>query len=319
MVNLNLLLGLGLVAAAVGLASLDAAEPRLTFDRQAERVTITVAGEPFAKYVFSDKEVARPYFCDVHAAGGIPVTRRHPPVEGTDQTDHAMMHPGLWLAFGDLGGADFWRNKGRVEHVEFVEAPRVEQDRGRFVVKNRYVSDTRTLCSEVCWYTVAVRPAGILLLCESTFTAQVPFAFGDQEEMGFGVRLASPLRVRGGNGRILSSEGHTNEKGVWGRTAAWCDYSGTIDGKQVGLTLIPHPENFRPSWFHVRDYGLMVANPFGQNAFTREAKSRIEITPEKPFSLGFAVLIHASPADKPLNLEAATKDALSQFEKQMAR
>ena len=31
-----------------------------------------------------------------------------------DLDDHPTMHPGLWLAFGDINGADFWRNKGRV-------------------------------------------------------------------------------------------------------------------------------------------------------------------------------------------------------------
>ena len=28
------------------------------------------------------------------------------------------------------------------------------------------------------------------------------------------------------------------------------------------------PENFRASWFHSRDYGLIVANPFGKKAMT---------------------------------------------------
>ena len=71
--------------------------------------------------------ILRPYFCNVHAPGGIQVTRNHPPVAGQDATDHDTMHPGLWLAFGDINGQDFWRNKGRIEHVRFTEPPKVEE------------------------------------------------------------------------------------------------------------------------------------------------------------------------------------------------
>ena len=46
-----------------------------------------------------------------HPAGE--VTRTHPPGDG-DATDHATMHPGVWLAFGNISGEDFWRNKARI-------------------------------------------------------------------------------------------------------------------------------------------------------------------------------------------------------------
>ena len=48
------------------------------------------------------------------------------------------MHPGLWLAFGDVGGADFWRTKGAVQHVGFVGKPEATRDGGTFAVRNRY-------------------------------------------------------------------------------------------------------------------------------------------------------------------------------------
>jgi hypothetical protein len=35
----------------------------------------------------------------------------------------------------------------------------------------------------------------------------------------------------------------------------------TIDGRQVGLVLMPSPSNFRRSWFHVRATGLSCGNP----------------------------------------------------------
>ena len=56
---------------------------------------------------------------------------------------------------------------------------------------------------------------------------------------------------------------------------------------------MPHPDNFRESWFHVRDYGLMVANPFGQNAFTGKEKSRIAVKPGEKLRLRFGIWIHS--------------------------
>src|SRR5205823_922437 len=136
------------------------------------------------------------------------VTRNHPPVKGQDPTDHATMHPGLWLAFGDLCGADDWRNRASVHHERFVEPPKGGDGKGTFAVSNDYLSESGTLlCRETCRYTVVVREGGYLLVCQSEFTPGAgDLTFGDQEEMGLGVRLATPFTVKRG-GALLDSEG----------------------------------------------------------------------------------------------------------------
>ena len=55
---------------------------------------------------------------------------------------------------------------------------------------------------------------------------------------------------------------------TWGKRADWCDYYGPVEGKTVGIAIFDHPQNPRhPTWWHVRDYGLFAANPFGQHDF----------------------------------------------------
>jgi hypothetical protein len=125
--------------------------------------------------------------------------------------------------------------------------------------------------------------------------------------MGLGVRVATPLRVKDAGGEIRTSTRRRNEKEAWGKQAKWCDYSGTVDGRRVGITLMPHPDNFRASWFHVRDYGLMVANPFGQNAFTRGEKSRVEVKPGEKLQLRFGVWIHSGTAQSKEEIETSYK------------
>lgn len=283
-----------------------ARSPAIAFERREGRLEIAIDGRPFATYVHQDERIARPFFANVHAPSGHRATRRHPPVDGDGLTDHATMHPGIWLSFGDISGADFWRNRARVEHVEFVEEPSVDGSRARFAVRNRYSSGDKLVCTEIARYEVHVRPEGYLLVWDSEFSnSEQSFAFGDQEEMGLGVRVDSPLSVQSGTGRILSAEGDRDEKGVGGKQSAWCDYSGTIEGQRVGVLLMPHPENFRKSWFHARDYGLLTANPFGRNAFTRGERSRIVVKPGETLRLRFGVLIHSGRAEKAFDPKAA--------------
>lgn len=98
--------------------------------------------------------------------------------------------------------------------------------------------------------------------------------FGDTKEGGMlTVRVASALDVPRG-GRITNAYGGIDEAETWGKTAHWCDYSGQVDGKDVGITVMDHPDSFRyPTYWHVRNYGLMAANPFALNDYTNGAKN----------------------------------------------
>ena len=134
--------GLALLACATALPAADL--PAVSFRVGPKQVEITVGGRPVGAYVFRDGAIPRPYFAHLRAPGGAQVTRNHPPVRGKDATDHADFHPGLWLAFGDLGGTDFWRNKGLVRHAGFIEPPQGGAGRGSFAVRNVYEADGRT-------------------------------------------------------------------------------------------------------------------------------------------------------------------------------
>ncbi|MBN1421659.1 MAG: PmoA family protein [Planctomycetes bacterium] len=273
---------------------------------------ISVRGEPFATYVFRDPEISRPYFARVRARGGVQVTRNHPPREG-DPQDHATFHPGIWLAFGDLSGHDSWRLKARVESDGIVEGPDAGEDRASFTVRNRYLTTDgeAVACMETCRYTFADRPAGILLVADSRFVSdRAPFRFGDQEEMGLGIRVATSIAVKTGEGgRILDAAGRVNEKGVWGKSAEWIDYAGPIGDRFAGMMIVPDPANFRPCWFHARDYGFIAANPFGRKALAGGETSRVAVEKGETFRLRFAVLVHASASAADFDAKAAYEDA----------
>jgi len=273
------------------------------FAAEPGRVQVSIGNQVIATYVYQDNKTLRPFFEHLKTPSGIQVTRNRPPVAGKDPVDHPDMHPGLWLAFGELSDHDFWRNKGpRVVHERFAAEPAGRGDRGSFAVVNRYEVDDKPICRETATYTVIARPNGLLILWDSTFKAEGDGQwFGSQEEMGLGVRVATPITVKGGNGRIQNSAGAVNEKGTWGKAADWCDYSGVIDRKRVGVTLMSDPAigPARKPWFHSRDYGVVVANSFGPRA---GAPDKLPLQADKPLRMRFAVFVHESPEDAPIDL-----------------
>jgi hypothetical protein len=127
--------------------------------------------------------------------------------------------------------------------------------------------------------------------------------------MGLGIRIATPLTVKQG-GRILTSDGDKNEKQVRGKQAKWCDYAGSSERGRAGLTVMPHPKNFRPCWYHARDYGLVVANPFGRKALTGGEKSAVVVKKGETLRLRFGLLFHGDAAGKPAVIEEAYKEYL---------
>jgi hypothetical protein len=300
-------------------AAAEADSKPVAFTEGDGRLTVAVDGLPIAVYCYKDARITRPFFTHVRAPNGMQVTRHHPPIEGQDLVDHDTFHPGIWMSFGDISGSDYWRIMAPVRHVKFVERPKGGDGKGTFAVRNKYLDQkdpSKVVCEEVARYTFLTRPEGYLIIWDSTFSSDKEFAFGDQEEMGLGFRVATPLRVEKksegdlppGNGTIVDSEGRKNGDEVWGNSADWCDYSGTIAGQHVGITLFCHPKNFRPSWFHARDYGLLEANPFGRQAFGKGDKSSVAIKPGETMRLRYGVLLHAGqPGSKP-DLKSAYTD-----------
>jgi hypothetical protein len=267
---------------------------------EADRLVLAHSGKPVGEFVFRDARILRPYFANLHTPDGVPVTRTHPPVAGVDATDHDTMHPGLWLAFGSLGGVDFWRNQGRLEHARFAVPPSTPGP-GRplaFVTEHSLQApDGRTLGWLTNRMELRARPGAWEIEWDATFwSGTEELVFGDQEEMGLGARVATALTEKNG-GRITSSTGGTGARGTWGQPAAWCDYSGVVDGRPAGITLIPHPDNFRPSWWHNRDYGVFVANPFGRAAMKQGEPSRVTVRRGEPFRLRFTAVLHGRRAE----------------------
>jgi len=270
------------------------ADAPLGAEHKPDRLIFKQGDQPIGEFVFADANIRRPFFANIRAPGGIPLTRAWPPVAGVDPADHADMHPGLWLAFGDISGQDFWRNEATIQHEAFSEPPAWKEDRLEFATQSSLIaSDGSRMATMRCDFALSPKGPELHLTWAAAITPEIDgFYFGDQEEMGFGARMATPLIEKNG-GLITSSAGLKTANDTWGQPAGWCDYSGTIDGIHVGAKIIPDPANFRASWWHNRDYGLIVANPFGRAAMKQGQESRIEVKKGETMRLKFAVIMYA--------------------------
>ncbi len=265
----------------------------LKAEQQSDRVVLSYKSSPLMHFVFKDNDILRPYIAHVKTLSGNQVTRNHPPIAGTDPVDHPTMHPGIWLAFGVLNDQDFWRNKASVVHQSFIQAPEVQDNQVRFVTESLMLDqDGKSLCKLDTDIRCLVGPAYWTVIWQARFHGHTQdLRFGDQEEMGFGARVATALSEKKG-GLIVNSAGEKTAKDTWGKRAEWCDYSGTIDNRKLGITLMTSSTNDRFSLWHNRDYGLFVANPFGRKTMKYGEASEHKIAVGQEYRLCFGACIH---------------------------
>ena len=285
-----------------------AADSTVGFKFVPGQLQITIDGKEFATYVFSHPKVARPFFASVKSPAGIQATRNFPPVQGVDDVDHDTLHPGIWHSFGDISGRDYWRNKCKTEHELFSEAPQGGPGKGTFTVRNYYQDDKgNRKVLEVCSYTILARPGYTLLIQDSTFSSEEEdFYFGDQEELGIGIRVNTKMAERYG-GTMVNADGLKGAKACWSQASAWIDYSGVVDGTRVGMAIMPDPANFRPSWFHARDYGVIVANPFGRKSMEKGEADKTWVKKGQQFRYRNGIAIHSGAEGTPADVGAIYK------------
>jgi putative heme-binding domain-containing protein len=264
-----------------------------------DNLVITDGGQPVATYVFKDAQTLRPHLRNLFAPGGARVTRNHPPA-ADEPSDHATMHPGVWFAFGSINGEDFWRNKARIEHERFIEPPSVKDDRLTFATTNRLITAAgQALAVQLLRVSIARRTDSYLVTCETTLRSDThDLVFGEQEEMGFGIRLATPLIEKNG-GKIVNGEGRISAKQTWGQVSDYCSYWHVINDRAIGAAIFTVPTNPQRSWWHTRDYGLMVANPFGKRVLPAGSDGNLSVKRGDALTMRFGLLLFNAPGGVP--------------------
>jgi hypothetical protein len=282
--------------------------PRVGLSDNGRQVDVHVGGELFTSYHY-DPGYARPFLYPLIGPYGQGITRNYPMVEDVpgEKHDHRH-HRSLYTAFGEVNDVDDWsegEGHGRIVHRAFgaLESGAVY---ARVVAENDWVShegapvvaETRDMWF---WHTPA---RGRVVDYAVTFRAgDQPVTFGDTKEGGIlSVRVATSMDVASKlGGQITNAYGGIDEAETWGKPAPWCDYSGPVGGRVVGIAVLDHPGNLRhPTQWHVRDYGLMTANCFGWSYYQNDKSvdGSHTMAPHAELCFRYRVYVHAGRAER---------------------
>jgi hypothetical protein len=279
-------------------AGMGAARAGVVFEPGEGRVVVKLDGELLTELRY--QEGPKPFFYPLLGPGGVALSRHYP--MKPDTTDEAHDHPhhrSLWFTHGDVNGVDFWAEgptRGKVVQHSIREWMS-GGDEGHLVTSNRWVApDGRVLVTDRTKFRVVRSPLGRQFDYEITLFASEgqDVVFGDTKEGTMAIRLAESMRLKANKhyegkatGRILQDTG-VKDGATWGKRAAWTAYAGPVGTQTYTVTIFDHPSNPRyPTWWHVRDYGLFAANPFGIHDFERKAAGTGNLTVKAGESVRF--------------------------------
>ncbi len=274
-------------------------ETGVQFNEDSDTIDITLNGREFTTFRYS-KTQYRPYFFPVLGPNGREVTRG----ETSDISKDHVHHRSLYVAYGEVNDVDLWgegSNCGRVVHQNFT------QKHGGAVVGSIYTDnnwetkDGKVLMTDKQNFRIYNLPEdrAIIDLDLSFIASAGDVHFGDTKEGGIMCIRVHPSMNASDGGKIENAFGGINEAETWGKRANWCDYSGIVEGIPVGIVVYDHIVNPRyPTYWHVRNYGLMGSNIFGSGTFERDkSKDGSYILKEgEEMNFQFRVLIHAGDA-----------------------
>jgi hypothetical protein len=289
--------------------------------RSGDQIDVLIGGKPFTTYYFGP-EAPKPYLHPLRSAEGTVVTRGFPmrkdiPGESRDHPHHRAMY----YAHGDVNGVDFWSEAEFEEKApvqvggkQYFAAGHLPNGRTVFTKLEEMKSgpdsgtvralfnlvgpDGKVIGQETQAYVFRGDASTRIIDCEFTTKALgTPVKMGDTKEGTFAIRVVKALEKP--NGRMLNSEGGVGEAQIWGKRASWVDYSGTVEGKKLGIAIFDHPSNPKhPTYWHAREYGLFAVNPFGEHDFYNDPKRDGSITIPAGGSLTFRyrVFVHEGDA-----------------------
>jgi hypothetical protein len=273
-------------------------------ERDGANIKVLVDGRLFTEYL-SDS-ATKPYYYPVIGPTNAAITRNFPmkPVDGEDK-DHNHQRS-LWFTHGDVNGYDFWAsdplNAPKPNFGSIKETAKKTLVAGPVLALIRTTDDWlgpdgKRVCEDervVRIYDTA--SARVLDFDVTVKAADSPATFGDTKEGMFGLRVASSMDVtvkkKKGAGKITNAEGITDAD-AWGKASPWVDYVGPVEGETVGIAILNHPESFRfPTTWHVRDYGLFAANPFGWHDFGQKASGAYTLPAGESIRFRYRVIFH---------------------------
>lgn len=256
---------------------------------------IHIDGKPFAT-LNHGKDWKKPFLFPVHAPDGTNVLRDIIPTKdkqgsSKEGTDH-FHHKGVWVSVDSVNDEklNFWHEEDAIvcDKVEHSTHNGV----GMLTIHNTWMEGDKPLLKEKT--VVEIYPSRLVSYHISLDAVEKDVTVYDTKEGFFAVRMAHTMREMQG-GHVVNAEGLKGTAECWGKPSPWIDYFGEVEGNTCGITLMDHPDNFRKSRYHVRNYGLFSISPFGPKKYSnnKQEASPVTMKPgEEGLRLTYGMYIH---------------------------
>jgi hypothetical protein len=265
-------------------------------EQQADQLEVRIDGKVFG-VLNSGKSWSKPFLFPVHAPNGKNILRTIVPTKADqgsskEGTDH-FHHKGVWVSVDSVNDEklNFWHEDDKIV-CNKVEHATLENGSGKLTIHNTWMQGDKPLVKETT--TATFYPSRLVTYHISLSAVDKDVTFHDTKEGFFAVRIAHTMRETEG-GSIINAGGKKGSNDCWGKPSPWIDYYGDVDGKTCGVTLMDHPQNFRESRYHVRNYGLFSISPFGPKTYSKdtEAASPVTIKPgTEGLQLTYGMYVH---------------------------
>ncbi|HYK89055.1 MAG TPA: PmoA family protein [Acidobacteriota bacterium] len=253
-------------------------------DRLDDRIIVRVDGATFTCYRFGSGQ-KYPYFYPVNG-----------PESGLSLTTESSLpyphHRSLFFGCDRVNGGNYWQEGNELGQI-ISKGPRVLSD-GPDIVQiqddcewrqpgqNPVMADHRDI--RIRAPSRALRFIDFMI----TLTALVDVKIERTNHSLFSARVEPVLSVKSG-GMLTNAEGSFAEKGTYGVSSSWCDYSGKHFGVTEGIAIFDSPANpwFPSKWF-TRDYGFFSPTPMewlGEEGYRLKQADRVQ--------LQYRVIVHA--------------------------
>ncbi len=290
-----------------------------------EQIAVEIDGKPFTVFYIGGKDLNRPYLHPLRSASGKIVNRSFPAGQLPGETTDHPHHAGLFYGHGDVNGYNYWA----IQNVPTPPSPS-DATMGRIVLKqvmsvksgkesgsvdavfNWLKPDGGVLLTETRQMTFYSHPMLRIIDFDFDLEAVDKVVFRDTKEGTFAMRMATALeepsaKPKPGDlartGKLVNAQGAEREANVWGKRSEWVDYSGELDGEQVGVVMMDHPDNPRhPTYWHSRGYGLHSINPFGVSDFLNDKARNGSLTVEPGTHVRFRYRVIIHPGRGPVGL-----------------
>ncbi len=263
---------------------------------QGKRIAVEVDGKPWTTYVPDDGP--KPYFDPLIGPSDVALTRAWPMREVAGEPHDHPHHRSLWFGHLDVNKIDTWSEMPGHGQIRETSRPTVVGEGGPVAVLrtlNEWLDRSgRKVCEDervVRFY--ATKTARVFDFEVTLRASDGPLKIADNKDGVFAVRVAAPMALTAKQGgRIVNSRG-VKDKAAWGQPAEWVDYTGPVSGETMGIAILNHPSSFRyPTTWHVRDYGLFAANPFGYHDFGQTKPGDHAIEPGGSIHFAYRVVLH---------------------------